>query len=161
MAKDLNKALQEVEMTYAEIRQLADEMLMPTFGPINNLVSEITSMIESLSIDSLRYYLLKMQLAAFQLSEIKDRSSIKAECAEAIKKEAYAADYIVQEGAAAVRDSNATLAISDNIVAGCLYNLVAALTKTKLDQCLRLCDTLKSILMSRMQEAKLSATMNE
>jgi hypothetical protein len=161
MAKDLNKALQEVEMTYAEIRQLADEMLMPTFGPINNLVSEITSMIESLSIDSLRYYLLKMQLAAFQLSEIKDRSSIKAECAEAIKKEAYAADYIVQEGAAAVRDSNATLAISDNIVAGCLYNLVAALTKTKLDQCLRLCDTLKSILMSRMQEAKLANSMTD
>lgn len=161
MAKDLDRALQEVEMTYGQVKQIADEMLAPTFEPINQLVAEISTMIQDLSIDSIRYYLLKMQLSAFSLSELKDRASIKAECAEAIKKEAYASSYIVQDGAAAIRDSNATLAISENIVAGCLYNLVASLTKTKLDQCLRLCDTLKSILMSRMQEAKLANSMTD
>jgi hypothetical protein len=35
-----------------------------------------------------------------------------------------------------------------------LYNLVANLLKTKLDQLHRLVDALKSILMSRMQETK-------
>jgi len=161
MARDLNKALQEVEMTYGEIKELADSILAPTFDPINQLVDEIQTMIQSLSIDSLRYYLLKMQLSAFSLSELKDKAGIKAVCAEAIRNEAYASNYIVQEGTAAVRESNATLAISENIVAKCLYDLVASLTKTKLDQCLRLCDTLKSILMSRMQEAKLANSMTD
>ena len=160
MARDLNKALQEVEMTYGEIKELADSILAPTFDPINQLVDEIQTMIQSLSIDSLRYYLLKMQLSAFSLSELKDKAGIKAVCAEAIRNEAYASNYIVQEGTA-VRESNATLAISENIVAKCLYDLVASLTKTKLDQCLRLCDTLKSILMSRMQEAKLANSMTD
>ena len=62
-----------------------------------------------------------------------------------------------QEGTAGVKDSNTTLAISENIVAQCLYDLVASLVKTKVDMLLRLIDSLKSILMSRMQEAKISA----
>ena len=86
MAKDLDRALQEVEMTYGQVKQIADEMLAPTFEPINQLVTEISTMIQDLSIDSIRYYLLKMQLSAFSLSELKDRASIKAECAEALKK---------------------------------------------------------------------------
>jgi hypothetical protein len=74
------------------------------------------------------------------------------------RKEAYAAAYIGQEGTAGVKDSNTTLAISENIVAQCLYDLVASLVKTKVDQIHRMIDSLKSILMSRMQEAKISAT---
>ena len=38
MAKDLNAALAEVEMTYGQIRQIADDMLYSTFQPINELV---------------------------------------------------------------------------------------------------------------------------
>ena len=52
-----------------------------------------------------------------------------------------------------------TLEIAENIVAQCLYDLIAALVKTKLDSTHRLIDTMKSILMSRMQEAKMSNSM--
>ena len=154
MAKDLNKALQEVEMTYSQIRQLADDMLAPAFQPINALVDEIQGNIERMPVELVRDYLLKVQLSAYSISELKDRSSVKAVCAEMIKKEAYATSYTGQEGTAALRDANATIAVSENTVAQCLYELVASLVKTKLDSLHRLADVLKSVLMSKMQEAK-------
>jgi hypothetical protein len=158
MAKDLNKALEAVEMTYSQIKDIADSMLATTFEEPNRIIDSIQYNVESMSIDLLRDYILRLQLAVYSLSELRDRSGIKASCAEAIRKEAYAAAYIGQEGTAGVKDSNTTLAISENIVAQCLYDLVASLVKTKVDQLHRMIDSLKSILMSRMQEAKLSAT---
>ena len=159
MARDLSEALNAVEMTYGQVKQIADDMLSPTFGPIDSLVSELSGNIERLSVDMLRDYLLRVQLSAYSLSELKDRAGIKAECAEAVRKEAYATSYLKQDGTAGAKDANATLAIAENIVAQCLYDLVAALVKTKLDATHRLIDTLKSILMSRMQEAKMSNSM--
>ena len=158
MAKVLNKALAEVEMTYGQIKDIADSMLAGPFEEPNRIVETIKYNIESMSIDMLRDYILRLQLAVYSLSELRDRSGIKAICAEAVRKEAYATAYVNQEGTAGVKDSNTTLAISENIVAQCLYDLVASLVKTKVDQLHRMIDSLKSILMSRMQEAKLSAT---
>lgn len=158
MAKDLNKALETVEMTYSQIKEIADSMLAGPFEEPNHIIESIQQNIESMSIDFLRDSILRLQLAVYSLSELRDRSGIKATCAEAIRKEIYAAVYVNQEGTAGVKDSNTTLAISENIVAQCLYDLVASLVKTKVDMLLRMIDSLKSILMSRMQEAKISAT---
>lgn len=157
MAKDINKALEAVEMTYAQIKDIADSMLAGPFEEPNKIVESIQYNIEAMSIDMLRDSILRLQLAVYSLSELRDRSGIKATCAEAIRKEAYASSYIEQEGTAGVKDSNTILAISENIVAQCLYDLVASLVKTKVDQIHRIIDSLKSILMSRMQEMKLAA----
>ena len=154
MAKDLNKALESVEMTYAQIKDIADSMLVGPFEEPNKIVETIQYNIESMSIDMLRDSILKLQLAVYSLSELRDRSGIKASCAEAIRKEAYAASYIGQEGTAGVKDNKAVLASSEEIVVELLYELISNLLKTKLDELHRLTDTLKSILMSRMQEAK-------
>lgn len=158
MVKDLNKALEAVEMTYSQIKEIADNMLAVPFEEPNRIVEFIQYNVESMSIDMLRDSILKLQLAVYSLSELRDRSGVKASCAEAIRKEAYATSYIEQEGTAGVKDSNTILAISENIIAQCLYDLVASLVKTKVDMCLRLIDSLKSILMSKMQEMKISAT---
>jgi hypothetical protein len=161
MAKDLNKALEAVEMTYVQIKEIADSMLSGPFEEPNRIVENIQRNIEHMSIEFLRDSILQLQLAVYSLSELRDRSGIKAICAEAIKKEAYAASYVGQAGTAGVKDANTTLAISENIVAQCLYDLVASLAKTKVDQLHRMIDSLKSILMSRMQEMKISSSMNE
>jgi hypothetical protein len=158
MAKDLNKALEAVEMTYGQIKEIADSMLAGPFEEPNRIVEFIQNNVESMSVEMLRDAILKLQLTVYSLSELRDRSGVKATCAEAIRKEAYATAYVSQEGTAGVKDSNTTLAISENIVAQCLYDLVASLVKTKVDMLLRLIDSLKSILMSRMQEIKLNAT---
>ena len=117
MAKDLNKALEAVEMTYSQIKEIADSMLSGPFEEPNRIIEDIQYNVESMSIDMLRDSILRLQLAVYALSELRDRSGIKATCAEAIRKEAYAAAYIGQEGTAGVKDSNTTLAISENIVA--------------------------------------------
>lgn len=154
MGQELNKALEAVELTYSQVKEIADSLVYPLFQPANQLIYDIETNINNLSIEALRDYLLRAQLCAYNISEFKDKSGIKAEVAEATKKQAYAISYNGAEGSVANRDAQATLAISENVVAQCLYNLVASMAKTKLDSLHRLIDTLKSILMSRMQEAK-------
>lgn len=158
MTPKFKAALEQVEMTYGEIVDIANSMLAEPFEEPNRIVDFIQGNVESMSIEMLRDCILRLQLAVYSLSELRDRSGVKAACAEAIKKEAYATSYVGQEGTAGVKDSNTTLAISENIVAQCLYDLVASLVKTKVDMILRMIDSLKSILMSRMQEIKLNAT---
>lgn len=161
MNKDLKQALEAVELPYSKIKEIADDMLNPSFNPLNVIVDDIQVHINDMSIDRIRDNMLSLQLYTFQLSELRDRTAVKAQCAEAVKKEAYATSFLMQEGTAGQKDSSATIAISENIVVECLYNLVASLVKTKIDQSLRLIDTLKSILMSKMAEAKISNSLLE
>lgn len=160
MAKDLNMALVAVDLTYNQIENIADNMLAASFKEPNSIMASIQCGVESMSIDAIRDSIIKLQLSAYALSELRDKTGIKAACAEAVRKEAYATSYVSQEGTAGVKESNTTLAIAENIVVQCLYELVASLVKTKVDMILRMVDSLKSVLMSRMQEVKLSATNN-
>lgn len=156
MAKDLSKAISEVELTYEQIEQIANDIIKEPLDSVNQLVNEIQVNLPVMSADLLRDYMIKLQLAVFQISEIRDKAAAKAQCAEALRKEAYSTSFLIQEGTAGQKDANATIAISENIVTECLYDLVSNLVKTKIDQGLRLVDTLKSALVSRMQEAKIS-----
>ena len=156
MAKDLSKAISEVELTYEQIEQIANDIIKEPLDSVNQLVNEIQVNLSVMSTDLLRDYMIKLQLAVFQISEIRDKAAAKAQCAEALRKEAYSTSFLIQEGTAGQKDANATIAISENIVTECLYDLVSNLVKTKIDQGLRLVDTLKSALVSRMQEAKIS-----
>lgn len=152
----LNTALENVEMTYGEVVDIANDMLKPMFDPINSLVSEINENSAGMPVDCIRNYLLRVQLRAFELAETKEKSVLKADCAEALRKEKYAVKYNTTAGAMGVRDNTAFLETSEEVIIEALYNLVASLLKTKLDSLYRLSDVLKSILMSKMQEAKLS-----
>lgn len=156
MAKDLSKAISEVEITYEQIEQIANDIIKEPLQSVNQIVDEIQVNLPVMSADLLRDYMVKLQLAVFQISEIRDKAAAKAQCAEALRKEAYSTSFLIQEGTAGQKDANATIAISENIVTECLYDLVSNLVKTKIDQGLRLVDTLKSALVSRMQEAKIS-----
>ena len=152
----LNDALANVEATYGEVVEIANDMLSEIFTPINNLVDEIREAGAGISAEALRDYMVRLQLRSYEISDIKEKSALKAECAEALRKEKYARTFNAAEGTAGVRDNTAFLASSEEIIVEALYNLVASLLKTKLDELHRLIDTLKSILMSKMQEAKLA-----
>ena len=152
----LNDALANVEATYSEVVEIANDMLSDIFNPINNLVDEIREAGAGISAESLRDYMVRLQLRSYEISDIKEKSALKAECAEALRKEKYARTFNAAEGTAGVKDNTALLAASEEIIVEALYNLVASLLKTKLDEVHRLIDTLKSILMSKMQEAKLA-----
>ena len=154
MNAKLETALTNVETTYGDLVEIANGMLKPLFDPINNLVSVINSTVNALSIEQIRDYILQLQLKAFEISETKEKAALKAELAETLQKEKFAVSFNKLEGAAAVKDKLALVEASAETVSEALYNLVANLLKTKVDQLHRLVDALKSILMSRMQETK-------
>ena len=126
----LNEALDKVEMTYAEVVEIANDMVKPMFEPINSLVKEINDNSAGMPIDSVRNYLLRVQLRAFELTEIKEKSVLKADCAEALRKEKYAVKFNTTAGATGVRDNTAFLETSEEVIIEALYNLVANLLFT-------------------------------
>lgn len=154
MTNKLKEALSNIELSYSAVVEIADDILKSRFKPINDLINEITVNMNSMPTDLLRDYLLKLQLFAYNISELRDKSAAKAELATAIQKEAYAIKFNSAEGAATVREKLAQAETATEQVAEVTYNLVAGLVRTKLDQCHRLVDCLKSVLMSRMQEFK-------
>lgn len=162
MAKpNLNEALDKVEMVYGDVVSIANDMLAPLFDPINKLVEEINGRINNFTVEEIRNYMMRLQLRAYEISETKEKSSLKAELAQAVRKEKYALTFNEAQGTAGTKDNTALLAASEEIIVESLYRLVASLLKTKLDALHRLVDALKSVLMSKMQEAKLSANALE
>lgn len=156
MKPNLTQALDNVEMVYGDISQIADNMTREIFDPIDNLTNQMADDINSCTTDEIRQYLYALQLKAFQLAEIKEKSAVKAECAEILRKEKYARSFNEAQGSAAVKENLALIEMSEQVVVETLYDLVASLFKGKQDALHRLVDALKSILMSRMQEAKLA-----
>lgn len=156
MAKiTLQEALDKVEMTYQELNEIAKDITADFFEPVNNLVREL-GQINDLSNDEVRNYMIKLALASYSLSEVKEKALLKAQLSEVLKKEAIARNYVEAEGTASAKENAAQLNSSAEAVSEALFDLVSNLFKGKQDQCNRLVDALKSILMSRNMEAKLT-----
>lgn len=155
ISNELNQALDNVEIAYNEIIDIADDSVAELTGDLDQLINNVYSNIEHLTNDDIRDILLRLSLRAFSFSAIKDKAAFKATLAESLRKEAYAKEYSTLGGTVSARDTQATLNISNEIIVEHLYELTASLFKTKLDQVHRVVDTLKTVLMSRLSEAKL------
>ena len=153
---NLNEALNNVNMTYKQLVEIANDIVEKCTKGNDELIKNTQERIESLTNDDIRIFMLKLAMASYTFSEIKEKSAFKAQCAEAIRKEAYATNFSKAEGAVALKESKATLDTSDDIIVESVYDLVASLLKTKLDEMHRVVDVLKTILMSRLSEAKLN-----
>lgn len=160
MRKELEQALNNVELTYSEIVEIANDIIDEYTKDINPVIDQINNNIENLNNDDIRTLMLRLSIKAFRFGDIKERSLIKADVAEMIKKEAYARNFTEAEGSVASKDSTTLIKISNEIVSEAVYNLVASLFKVKLEELRRLIDTLKTILMSRLSEMKLSSVVN-
>lgn len=154
MTKDLTRALDAVELTYQDVVGIANEMIDPILQPLNEVIDDIRENATNMPAELIRDYIIRVQLRAYELAEPKDKALLKSQLSEALRKEKYANELIGAEGTAGVKDNKATLASSEEIVVEALYELVANLLKTRLDSAYRMVDSLKSILMSKMQEAK-------
>ena len=156
MVKDLHQALDNLEMTYSQVIEISNSMTKDLLDPINKIIDSVGDNINSLSLDQLKDLMWKLQYKAYSLSEYKEKSALKAELAEAIQKEKVAMEFNGADGAVAIKNNVALLAASEEVVVQILYEGVSSQLKTKTDQLHRLVDCLKSILVARMQEAKLS-----
>lgn len=153
--KNLKEALDQVEMTYEDLADIAKDMSEPFFKSANDLIKELSD-IQNLSNDAIRDYMIRLAINSYSLGEVKEKAAFKAECAEALRKETYAQKYYEAEGTVGAKDTLATMESASEIVVEALYKLVSSLFKVKMIEIHQMVDVLKSIMMSRMQEAKLS-----
>ena len=160
MKKELELALNAVEMTYSEIVSIANDLIDTYTADINPIVQELDRNIERLNNDQLRSMMLRLSIKAYSFGDVKERSIIKAQCAEMLKKEAYAKAFAEAEGSVAAKDSATLIKISNETLTEAIYDLVAGLFKIKLEEIRRLIDTLKTVLMSRLSEMKMSSSIN-
>lgn len=158
MKDSLKQSLDNVDMTYQDLLYIADDIIHDYVSEINDLISFAYSKSENLTNDMLRDLIIKLSLKGFTFGDTKEKSILKSQCAESLRKEAYAKQFSMLDGSVAAKDTKATLNISDEILTDHLYSLISSLFKTKLDEIHRCVDALKTVLMSRLQEAKLSNT---
>lgn len=161
MNKELETALNNVELTYQDIVEIANDLVKNYTKDLDSIISNIENNIETLTNDEIRNLMLKLSIRAYSFGDVKERSAIKAECAEIIKDEAYAVSFNLAEGSIAAKDHACVLKTSKETVSECIYKLVANLFKIKLDETRRLIDTLKTILMSRLSEMKMSSAIDK
>lgn len=156
MRDTVAQALNNIDMTYEELIDVANELISDIIGDVDNLVHEAYDNVTNLTNDAIRDLLLKLSLRSYSFSEIKEKAIFKATLAETLRKEAYSKNYHAAVGTGGQRDSTATMNTSAEILAEEIYTLVASAFKTRLDEIHRVVDTLKSVMMSRLSEAKLT-----
>ena len=156
MAKiTLQEALDNVEMTYQELNTIAKDIVSEFFAGADSLIEEVKD-INELDNDAIRSFMIKLSLTSYSLSEVKEKSAMKAEIAESLRKEAMARNYVQASGTASAKENEAMINTSAETVSEALFNLVAGLFKTKQDELHRIVSVLQSVLVSRNMEAKLT-----
>lgn len=156
MNQRVSEALKNVDLTYQSLIDFANDVFEQTTGEIDGMIENAYKMSETLTNDSIRDLMMKLSLKSYSFSEIKEKSAFKAVLAETLRKETYAEQFNSAEGTVGVRENTAILNSSAEILAEEIHTLISSMLKTKLDEIHRVVNTLQTVLMTRMQEAKLS-----
>lgn len=153
--------MDNLNVAYKELVDVAKGMVKAVTSEIDELITYLLENVETLSNDEIMKYEIKLSCMSYSFSEIKEKSQFKAALAESLRKDEYAKYFRSIDGSVAIRESEATLQTSGEIVTELLYDLTAGMLKSKHDEIHRVVDTLKSVLMTRVAEAKLSASVRD
>lgn len=156
MNANVTKALENIDATYDSLIVIANDIFNVVASEIDMLMKIAYDNADSMTNDSIRDLMMKLSLRSYSFSEIKEKSAFKAVLGETLRKETYAENFNKAEGTVAVRENTAILNSSPEILAEEIHTLVSNMLKTKLDEIHRVVNTLQTVLMTRMQEAKLS-----
>ena len=156
---DFNVADKNVNDVYKDIGKIAKKLVDEKSKAIDDLIKTLSN-VESLSDEEIRKYMLKISLESYSFGEIKEHSIMKQDCAVALMKETQANIFNSETGTAEVRRNKSITDSNAQITVNILYNSIANLMKTKLDEAHRVVNTLNSILISRAAAAKLNQSSN-
>lgn len=157
MNSNVSKALENIDTTYNDLMEIANEIFEETTKEIDEIMTDAYNDIEKLSNDAIRDLMLKLSLKSYTFSEIKEKAAFKATLGEVMRKEIYASNFNQSEGTVAVRENTAIIESGAEILAEEIYTLVANMLKTKLYEIHTVISTLQTVLTSRLQEAKLTS----
>jgi len=157
----LQEALDRTDDVYKDLIEIANTIFKTYTGDVNELIKGAMDNVDNLTNEDIRLLIIKLSLHSFSFGDVKEKAGLKAELSETLRKEAYAKAFNLSEGSVASKENQATMKTAYENSVELIYSTVASLFKTKLDEIHRVVDALKSVLMSRMSEAKLTATMYE
>lgn len=159
MKGNLKQALENANMMYTQLAEIADGIVKNSTSEIDEIL-RTADRVKDLTDSQMRNLIVLLSMKSYNFSEAKDHAALRLECAESLRKEAHAKVLLSTEGTAGVRENTAIQETADEIMVAAIYQIVASMLKTKLDEVHRIVDALKSALMSRMQEAKLASMLN-
>lgn len=156
MNEKLQDALDRVEESYNTIDKISSDIIGDYLDNVDKIIEEVNGKVETLSLDDLRHYILRLSIQGFTLGDLKERAAVKAGLAGDLKKEKQATEFIKTEGTQGLKEKQSILNSSEEIVVENIYDLVANRLKNKSEQVSTLVKSLTTVLTSKLQEMKLS-----
>ena len=152
-----NDERKSVEDVYRDLVVIGNELIAKNTVDIDKLIDKFKFNYESMSNEELRAFSMQLQIEAYYFGQKKDRAVLKQACAEALYKEKLANSYTTATGTGANKQNVATIEANNNLSVKLLYDMVANMMKTKLDEVHRLINVVSNVIISRNAEAKLQA----
>lgn len=147
----------EVDTTYKYLGKIAKDLVKQHTKEIDDIIRDLIN-VEIKTDNQLRNDMLKLSCLAYNLAEIKEHANLRADCSTALYKEKQALEFSNVIGTQQQKHQHSVIASLDNQAVQILYNSVAKLFSTKLDETHRVVNTLNGILIGRMSAQKQQRT---
>lgn len=158
MSIKIDQANNDVNEIYFQLSDAAKETIGEIVKPIDDIVKELSKGINLFSNTELWDFQLRLGIESYKLANIKEQSSLKEACAEALYKEGLAKSYAEAIGAAETKKQASILASIEKQAVSMLYSSISGILKAKLDEAHRLVNIIQNIQISRAAEAKLNGS---
>ena len=158
MSVKIDQVNNDVNEIYFQLSDAAKETIGEIVKPIDNIVKELSKGINLFSNTELWDFQLRLGIESYKLANIKEQSSLKEACAEALYKESLAKSYAEATGAAETKKQASILASIEKQAVSMLYSSISGILKAKLDEAHRLVNIIQNIQISRAAEAKLNGS---
>ena len=158
MSIKIDQANNNVNEIYFQLSDAAKETIGEIVKPIDDIVKELSKGINLFSNTELWDFQLRLGIESYKLANIKEQSSLKEACAEALYKEGLAKSYAEATGAAETKKQASILASIEKQAVSMLYSSISGILKAKLDEAHRLVNIIQNIQISRAAEAKLNGS---
>ena len=154
----IEEANKDVNEIYFQLSEAVKATISEIVKPIDDIVKELSKGINLFSNTELWDFQLKLGVESYKLANIKEQSSLKEACAEALYKEGLARSYAEAAGAAETKKQASILASIEKQAVSMLYTSISGILKAKLDEAHRLVNIIQNIQISRAAEAKLNGS---
>ena len=158
MSIKIDQANNDVNEIYFQLSDATKETIGEIVKPIDDIVKELSKGINLFSNTELWDFQLRLGIESYKLANIKEQSSLKEACAEALYKEGLAKAYAEATGAAETKKQASILASIEKQAVSMLYSSISGILKAKLDEAHRLVNIIQNIQISRAAEAKLNGS---
>lgn len=152
---NIDKAQKEVYDVYKQLSPMVDDVVAKHTKEVDAIFKNIKDNLTTLTNKELQDYMVRLAAEAYDLTAIKDSSTLKQECALTLLKESQANIFNGTVGTQSARNNQSIIDTLDKQVVNILYNAITNRFKSKIDEVHRMISVLSNVLISKNAEAKL------